>query len=573
MLINYLIYLSKYLILYGYLFLLGRSVLLILSRRIFNLSKIPREILYSKGGVTYPLIGTLIFGNLIFFAHFFISISSPVLIILLIIFIIPNIYDLNLNLKDRINFSSFFRYLIIPGILVISIWDTAFNYDAGYYHILNQAWFRESNLIIGMVNIFWPFGMSSIYEYMSAFLWIDSSFVLLHFIDLIFIHIFYIFIIDGVFNEKYKPMKFSSIFLLAYSILDNFGFSEIILKIINPNAINEFSLGGRNGYIYIQGVGKQDIPVAILFYLVSITLLIAINKKTIKSLDLLLVSLLIFFIYQLKVSGILVSVLYLVLIFIILQNKDKRIIDVFYLNIPVGIIGIFWSVKNIISSGCIVFPLTTTCFTNFHWYISGSTESYEAITTQASLAYKFGESFTAWVSQSSSFEFRKEVFLNFITSLFILFLIKKILFKKLSVSKNFNLILFSFIFFNFLYLLFFGPIPRYAVGICMVSAASFGFFTDKIKLNFSKNIFYMIVFISVFLLPRSNSYIAALNNDSLRIFDPRINDEIYNEIGFVNLNENWVYPTYGDQCWANLECTMAKENIYFEDGFFKVARK
>ena len=84
---------------------------------------------------------------------------------------------------------------VIPSILIISSSTTNFHYDAGYYHLNHQNWLRESNLIIGMVNIFWPFGMSSINEYISAFFWFDSSFILLHFLTLFFIHFFFIWIV------------------------------------------------------------------------------------------------------------------------------------------------------------------------------------------------------------------------------------------------------------------------------------------------------------------------------------------------------------------------------------------
>ena len=128
--------------------------------------------------------------------------------------------------------------------------------------MLHQAWLRDSNLIIGMVNIFWPFGMSSIYEYLSAILWFDKSFVLLHFLNLIFVQILYQFLFFQSLKSKFNTLKFASIFVLIYSILDNFGFD-----------------GGRNGFLYLQGVGKQDTAVGVLFFLLSIYMITAIKIK------------------------------------------------------------------------------------------------------------------------------------------------------------------------------------------------------------------------------------------------------------------------------------------------------
>ena len=70
-----------------------------------------------------------------------------------------------------LTFENIFLYIFIPGILLISSSDINFHYDAAYYHLNHQNWLRSSNLIIGTVNIFWPFGMSSIYEYISSMLW------------------------------------------------------------------------------------------------------------------------------------------------------------------------------------------------------------------------------------------------------------------------------------------------------------------------------------------------------------------------------------------------------------------
>ena len=65
-------------------------------------------------------------------------------------------------IKFKFDLITLIKYLALPTILVISTFDTSFNYDAGYYHIYHQAWLRESNLILGFVNIFWPLGMLSL---------------------------------------------------------------------------------------------------------------------------------------------------------------------------------------------------------------------------------------------------------------------------------------------------------------------------------------------------------------------------------------------------------------------------
>ena len=50
-------------------------------------------------------------------------------------------------------------------------------------------------------------------------------------------------------------------------------------------------------------------------------------------------------------------------------------------------------------------------------------------------------------------------------------------------------------------------------------------------------------------------------------------DVITKEIGFTNFNANWVFPTEGDQCWTNINCSMAKADVVLSEEFFKTAYK
>ena len=132
--------------------------------------------------------------------------------------------------------------------MIISSYEVGFHYDAGLYHLNNQLWLRESNIIFGFINIYSVFGVSSIFEYISALLWIDKSFILLHFLNLLFIGFLYKVVIYTTLYTKNEKLKIGFLMLLLFSFMDNFGFS-----------------GGRNGFISLQSIGKQDMPIAIIF--------------------------------------------------------------------------------------------------------------------------------------------------------------------------------------------------------------------------------------------------------------------------------------------------------------------
>ena len=74
----------------------------------------------------------------------------------------------------------------------------------------------------------------------SAALWFDRTFILLHFVNLIFIWFFYSFLTYNLIKSKISFYKYSSLFILIFAILDNFGVD-----------------GGRNGYIYIHELASR----------------------------------------------------------------------------------------------------------------------------------------------------------------------------------------------------------------------------------------------------------------------------------------------------------------------------
>ena len=554
---TYFILLFKYLIFYGYIYLIGKF-LFSLILKFTNENKIPREVLYTKVEYIYPLLGIIFLGNLLIIYNFFLPLESSLYLLAAVFLLsIISLKNFDFDLKKYMNLNNLFMYLIIPGILVISTYDTSFNYDAGYYHLLHQNWLRESNLIIGTVNIFWPLGMSSIYEYLSAALWFDKTFVLLHLLNVYFIHFFYLFLKESLFNEKNQSFMNISFIILIFSILDNFGFG-----------------GGRNGYIYIQGVTKQDITVGILFWFLSIVILKKIVDKQLQHHEIITLSLVAFFIYEIKVSGVFIFLVYSALVFYIVKRNTIPIKKLFYLHTPVIFIATVWFSKSLLTTGCLIFPVDITCLPIFDWYVPGSTWSFEYHTKLSSKAYDFSVPFSQWVQETGAFEFRKQVFLNFLISFVILFIFRFLFYGANSQRMRFKIISFSYVLFNLLYLFFYGPIPRYLIGICLLIVSMIGFYAGKPKFHLSNILKYSFIFLSVFLLVRSTSYTSLLSNQEFRIFDPRTNQEINEEIGFIEISGNWVTPPEGDQCWANTKCIPSGEGVKFKErGLFKVAYK
>ena len=556
MLFEYVQFLIQYTLIYSYFLLVGRSFSIIIIKYLFKDLNISEKIFNIKPVILYPILGVVLIGNILVIFNFVFPLNSPFVYGILLALLVPNLFQIQKNIN--FDFINVVYYLIIPGILIFSTFDISFHYDAGYYHLNTQNWLRESNLVMGFVNIFWPFGMLSIYEYISAILWVGNNFVFLHLLNLIFIHFFYLVILDSFIFSKYIEIKNAAIFVILFSLFDNFGLG-----------------GGRNGFLYIQGVSKQDISVGVLFFFLSLSMLMFIKYKSISKFELIILPILCLFIFQLKVSGALVFYLYAWLFFIVFKRKEYKFKDLFYTQLPFLFFSIVWLIKNILTTGCLIFPLAISCINSFNWYIPNSTEGLEYVTKQSSLIFDASQySFDEWLSALLLSDLNRNVIFNFLFSVIALCLIKLLFFSKVKNSYNFIIFTASYVFLNLIFLIFFGPIPRYAIGIMITVAALIGLFSGQMKINFNKNLFIFLTIASTFLIVRLSSYNAFISNSELFLFNPSEDIEINSEIGFTNYNENWVYPSNGDQCWTNLNCSMAKANIVInENGIFKTAYK
>ena len=558
----------RYILLFIYFLLIGRSFFNLLDKLMFKQTSTNNLIFDTKATIIYPIIGLIFFGNLLIIANFFVELENNFLYVFLILLLIPNFIGNNkviFKISNVLTFENIFLYIFIPGILLISSSDINFHYDAAYYHLNHQNWLRSSNLIIGSVNIFWPFGMSSIYEYISSMLWSNNSLIYLHFLNLVFLQFLFSFIFYHLFNSTNKNFKFTSIFLVLFSIFDNFGIA-----------------GGRNGFVYIQEIGKQDTTVAILFCITSILILDKIQKRHASKIDIVLISLLVFFIFEIKVSGVIIFILYFILIFTLIRNNKYSFRNLIYLQSPTIFFGLIWSLKSIMTTGCLIFPLSFTCYESFWWYEIGSTERVEAYTTATSFSFmeyflNDNLNFLDWVNyflfsetNSTFSNYYLSVYSNFLISFVILLFIKYFLFNKKVLDKRFKLILLAYTTLSIVYLIFYGPIPRYSMGILITIICSIGFFVDSEKVKISKYVFYSLFIMSIGLLPRAASYENFIENKEIALFDPRIESQ-YIE---VQINENWIKPASGDRCWINLKCTMENKIVNIvQSNYFKFAYK
>lgn len=535
---NVLFLIIKFYIFFIFLFLLGRTFLLI-NTKIFGLNiKKESKVQGIDIDIFYPVFGIFFLGNFLYIFNYFFPLKSnfSYFIVVFILFNFIEPFDIK-RLKGL--------FLTLPFyiVLLVSSYDINFHYDAGLYHLNNQLWILESNIIAGFSNIYGPFGVSSIYEYVSAFLWIDQSFMLLHFLNLIFIGFFYTFLFYNLIYNKNKSLFTGSVLLIFYSIFDNFGFS-----------------GGRNGFINIQSIGKQDLAIAVLFLVTGSLLLVSILKKSFKEEELVVYSILSLFIFQLKISGFAIAFIYFFYLYCFIKANKLSFFSAinkirFYILLLLA-----WIAKSIVHTGCLIFPYEPSCFSSLEWVNREYLRNIENVTVNYSSSYFFGDSLLIWGKNYFSIPINATVFMNYLISLLGLFLFSKAFFKKTNEFEK-NKVIIPLVIISILFYLRFGPDVRYLSGLMMLIVFCLGLDYD-IKIKIPNMIFSALLLFSLLMVPKLQSY---------KSIDLTRNPSVLMPEESMKKLHGRLVPESGDQCWVNINCSSNLENYKINtSGYFKI---
>ena len=285
------------------------------------------------------LNGFIVVGFLSLFLNFFFPINKILgTFFLFISIIIFAYYLLKINNKKKL----IFLILILSFNTFIIIALSNINRpDAGLYHLPFVSILQENKIILGLTNLHYRFGHTSIIQYISA------------------IHNNYLF------KKEFLNLPLASLVsFFFYFLFKNF------LKFLNENNETKkisiffiiiFSLYSFNRY---SNYGN-DAP-ANIFFLVIIIYLIRINNyQTINQKEFFQISILSIFLITLKPFMTLVLIVPLTL-FLLSKNKNKIIKNKnFYICLFLLVI---WFAKNILISGCVIFPIKKTCIKHLDIY-------------------------------------------------------------------------------------------------------------------------------------------------------------------------------------------------------------
>ena len=276
------------------------------------------------------ILGCILISFIALFINFFFPLNEIFNTILLVLGLIYFFLIKRVNLKKKEIYYIFLTSLVTTTLLLYS---NVYRPDAGLYHLPYTSLLNEHKIIFGLSNIHFRFGMISIMQYLSA---INNNILFKDIGIVIPLASLVTFFIIHFFNSTLEIFKKNK------TNLKNI-FSLFIIIFISYK-INRYSSYGNDAVGHLS-----------FFYLISIML--SAKKK-----DLNFISLIAVFAFLNKPTMI-VILLFPLLIFIKNYNiKNLRLI--YSLS---SFLFIFWILKNIVITGCAIYPLKQTCFNNLSW--------------------------------------------------------------------------------------------------------------------------------------------------------------------------------------------------------------
>ena len=299
----------------------------------------------------YNLLGSLFFlTTLSYFTHFFFKHGYVHNTIIIIVGIISFIYHF-FNSKKLLD--KYLKYVfLIFGISIFALLAAKTHDDFPYYHFPYIYYLTQEKLIIGVGNLVHAFRTPSSIFYLNS-----------------------LFYLPGI---KYFSFSFGAILIYGFSNL------VLIFKLKNDYQykIYDFiffltllSFLFVNIFFYRIAEHGTDRSAQILILLLFIEVLTLYRKSIVEEKIFSQILILLGLIVSLKAF----YVLYLLIFIpIIVSYKNPR----FFLNLLKNFyfflfcfIGLFLILVNIFNSGCIIYPVSITCFSNFEWSLFNEAKS------------------------------------------------------------------------------------------------------------------------------------------------------------------------------------------------------
>jgi hypothetical protein len=294
------------------------------------------------------IYGAIVLSFAALFLNFFTALSPT---INTLVFFIVLAFGLFHIIKDKIILKLFYTSLLVAVLstLIITL-DNINRPDASLYHLPYTKIITEHKIIFGVSNIHFRFGHTSILQYLNAL-----------FDNLIFLE-------NGIIIPA--AIIFSVIFLLFYNEIKG-NYAENKIYTLFAFLALSYILYGYNRYSEFG----NDTLAHLFFLLICLFFLKKNLNKSTNTEELGLISLISIFCFMLKPTLLLVMLIPLYYFVFSLEKKYFfNLINFFILFFLLS-----WFIKNIVTSGCLIYPVEITCFNQLPWYTSDINYPFSAI--------------------------------------------------------------------------------------------------------------------------------------------------------------------------------------------------
>ena len=281
-------------------------------------------------------IGAIAISSVGLLLNFFIPLSQLTNTLVYTLIIIIFLFKTKLNFDKKI-----FSFLIISSFLtfLLIIKSNVNRPDAGLYHLPYISILNENKIFFGLSNIHSRFAHVSIIQYLSAvnnnYLFLNNGISIPLASIVSFFYLYFFFDVWTIIKNK-EHINISKIFSLFILIYISF-------------KITRYSSFGNDAVAHLS-----------YFYLIS-----CILKNTLKEVNfskILLISVFIF------INKPMLGLVFLIPSIIFLIKNNFKFIKIFnpIFSLPILLLSI-WLIKNIVISGCAIFPIKSSCIEKLPW--------------------------------------------------------------------------------------------------------------------------------------------------------------------------------------------------------------
>ena len=535
-----------YIFFYLFLYFLGRGVFILL-KSLNGLNSLNYKIATIPINIFYPIISLFYIGNLILIFNFFTGTNKTFIYLIGIFPILLNFLHIFKASYKQIDIVIKFLILSILGLSANTI---TFHQDAASYHLAYQNFIRSEKIILGMSNLHIRYGFSSISEYINSFFWVEKNFLFVHFVNLIFVTVYYFLLFWILKYSNDSKLKIFSVIVLLYGFFDNFGIE-----------------GGKNGYFEIDLIGKQDSSFGIMFLITNLFIyLFLIKLKTISKFEFSFILFFTLFTIQLKLFGFTL----LIGVFLLINKYENiRKINIYF---PSFIVGLIWSIKNFLISSCFIFPIEITCF-NSKWFEKDAAKIQNQELRTFHNSYNFlNETPKDFYINWSTRYINYYMSINFLVSLLIILFFLIIFFKFNKKYSRYKLLfIFYYLVLVFMFLIS-APTVRFGYGLFLMLFLVLQLFfreerIKKFKYYLNKELISISLLVLVVLTtPLSKNYEFKLESIQLSNIIPP-------DITYIK-NEGYGYRVNSSDsndlqfCWLNIEC-LPKQKSNLKESFIR----